>query len=221
MTYLAFNEAYLSTGGPSPGDRDLASDAIWLASLIARELSDEPEALGLLALLTLHHAREPARFRDGRLVLLADQDRGLWDRRAIGEAEAALEGAAARRRPGRFELQAAIAACHADAPTWADTDWRQILLLYNALVDRYDPSPVTRLNRAVALSYAAGPEVALTEVEGLAARLDGYHLLHATRATLLRRAGRAREAQVADQRALALTRNGAERSLLEERLARS
>jgi len=218
VIYLMFNEGYLATAGPTPDRRDLADDAEWLAGLLVRLLPDQPEAAGLLALLRLHRARWPARFGpDGRLVLLADQDRSLWDRAAIAGAAVLLMHAMGRGRPGPYQVQAAIAACHAEAPSWEATDWRQILLLYDALL-RLTPTTVVRLNRAIALSHAVGPAEALADVEPLEPALRGYHLFHATRADLLRRLARAPEAREADRRALALTRNPAERRLLEERL---
>jgi RNA polymerase sigma-70 factor (ECF subfamily) len=172
-------------------------------------------------LLKLQHAREPARFdADGSLVLLPDQDRSRWDAVAIREAEGLLERAAALRAPGRFQLQAAIAACHAEAPSWDRTDWLQILTLYDVLV-RLDPSPVVRLNRAVAISHVHDARAALAEVDAVRDELDRYHLLHATRASLLRSLGRAAEARAADQRALELAGNAAERRLLELRLAQA
>ena len=219
VIYLMFNEGYLATAGPAPDRRDLADDAEWLASLLVRLLPDRPEATGLLALLRLHRARWAGRFGpDGRLVLLRDQDRSLWDRRAIAEACGLLLEAMRRGSPGPYQLQAAIAACHAEAPSWEATDWRQVLLLYDALL-RMTPTAVVRLNRAIALSHGVGPAEALDEVERLEPALRGYHLFHATRAELLRRLGRPEEAREADARALPLTRNPAERRLLEERLA--
>ena len=218
VVYLLFNEGYLATAG-APARRDLADDAEWLARLVVRLLPDQPEAAGLLALLRLHRARWPARFdAAGRLVLLRDQDRRLWDRRAIEEAASLLVDTLRRGRPGPFQVQAAIAACHAEAPSWAETDWRQILLLYDALL-RMAPTAVVRLNRAIALGHVSGLEAALAEVEPLAPALGAYHLFHATRAELLRELGRAAEARAADARALELTRNPAERTLLQERLA--
>ena len=218
VIYLAYNEAYLATGGPDPSRRDLADDAIWLAGIVARSLPREPEALGLLALLRLHHARAAARFDEaGHLVLLADQDRTTWDLETIRSATVMIERAAAMRRPGRYQLQAAIAACHAEAPDWASTDWLQILTLYDMLA-RLDPSPVVRLNRAIALAQFDGPARALAELDALAEPLRNYHLLHATRAQLLRQVGRGLEARSADAAALALTGNVAERHLLTERL---
>ena len=135
VTYLMFNEAFVSTAGVAGDDRDLGDDALWLAGVVAAALPDEPEALGLLALLTVQHARQPARFdASGALVLLEHQDRSLWDRAAIATADGLLERAAAHHRAGRFQLQAAIAACHASAATWAETDWLQILVLYDMLL---------------------------------------------------------------------------------------
>jgi RNA polymerase sigma-70 factor (ECF subfamily) len=150
-------------------------------------------------------------------VLLRDQDRSLWDRTAIESADRLLERAAALRRPGRFQLQAAIAACHASSPTWEATDWLQILTLYDLLL-RHDGSAVVRLNRAVALGKVRGAEVALEYVDRLGADLARYHLFHAIRADLLRTLGRVAEADEADRRALELTSNAAERSLLLTRL---
>jgi RNA polymerase sigma-70 factor (ECF subfamily) len=181
-------------------------------------MPDEPEVLGLLALIRLHRARADARFDpEGRLVLLREQDRSLWDRAAIARAADLVESASRLRRPGPYPLQAAIVACHAEAPSWAETDWLQILLLYDALL-RYAPSPVARLNRAIALRYVRGPEAALEEVEALRETLGRYHLYHATRAELLRELGRTHEARYADEAALQLTANPAERALLEQRL---
>jgi RNA polymerase sigma-70 factor (ECF subfamily) len=221
VIYLMFNEGYLATTGPSPDRRDLADDAEWLARLVVRLLPAQPEAEGLLALLRLHRARWAARFGpDGRLVLLSEQDRSLWDREAIAAASELLLGAMRRGRPGPYQLQAAIAACHAEAPSWEATDWRQVLLLYDALL-RLTPTAVVRLNRAIAVGHGVGPAEALAEVERLEPELRHYHLFHATRAELLRRLGRPVEARAADGRALALTRNPAERRLLEERLGAS
>jgi RNA polymerase sigma-70 factor (ECF subfamily) len=218
VLYLMFNEGYLSSGGGDPARRDLAEDAAWLAALLTRLLPAEPEPLGLLALMRLHLARAAARFDPaGDLVLIADQDRSRWDREAIAAAIRLVERAGAMRRPGPYQLQAAIAACHAEAPSWADTDWRQILVLYDLLL-RLSPSPVVRLNRAVALRWVAGSDAALAEVELLAGALDGYHLFHAARAELLQELGRREEARTAELRALDLTANRAERALLERRL---
>jgi RNA polymerase sigma-70 factor (ECF subfamily) len=218
VLYLMFNEGYLSSGAGDPARRDLAEDAAWLASLLTRLLPAEPEPLGLLALMRLHLARAAARFDEaGDLVLIADQDRSRWDREAIAAAIRLVERAGAMRRPGPYQLQAAIAACHAEAASWAETDWPQIVVLYD-LLRRLSPSPVVSLNRAVALRWVAGSRAALTEVDALAGALDGYHLFHAARAELLQELGRSEEARAAEERALSLTANRAERALLERRL---
>jgi RNA polymerase sigma factor (sigma-70 family) len=219
VLYLLFNEGYLSTGGTTATRRDLAEDAEWLTALLARLLPDQPEAIGLLALIRLHRARDRARFGpEGRLILLQDQDRSLWDRVAIQDAIASLARASAMGRPGPYQVQAAIVACHAEAPSWEKTDWRQILALYDVL-RRFDSSPVVALNRAIALRYVAGPAAALGAIDRLAGTLDRYHLFHATRAELLRALGRMPEAKQADLRAIALTANPAERALLSGRIA--
>jgi RNA polymerase sigma factor (sigma-70 family) len=218
VLYLLFNEGYLSGGRGPVTRRDLAEDASWLAELLVQLLPAEPEPLGLLALIRLHLGRAAARFDgDGELVLLPSQDRTLWDRTAISSAVRLLERAAALGRPGQYQLQAAIAACHAEAPSWEETDWPQILVLYDLLL-RFTPSPVVRLNRAVALWRVAGPAAALAEVDSLADELDGYHLYHATRAELLLELGRREQSRAAELRAIELTANLAERSLLERRL---
>jgi RNA polymerase sigma factor (sigma-70 family) len=219
VIYLVFNEGYLATKGEEPIRRDLARDAEWLATLLTRLLPDEPEPLGLLALVRLHLARWRARVdAEGRLVLLEHQDRSLWDRRAIGEAVALIERAAAMGHPGRYQIEAMIAALHCEAPSWEATDWPQILALYS-LLTRIDDSPVVALGRAIARRYVDGPATALADVDELADQLPRYHLFHATRAALLRDLGRSDEAARADAAALALTRNRGERALLEERLA--
>ncbi|GAA2115190.1 RNA polymerase sigma factor [Streptomyces synnematoformans] len=218
VIYLLFNEGYLATADRADS-RDLADDAEWLAALLHGAMPAEPEVAGLLALIRLHRARGAARFRDGGLVRLRDQDRSLWDRAAIERAAGLLVRAIRRRRPGPYQLQAAIVACHAEAGSWEETDWEQIVLLYDMLL-HLAPSPVTRLHRAVALRYTAGPAAALAETGALAAELSGYHLFHATRADLLRALGRRGEAGAADRRALELTANPAERAVLRERLDR-
>jgi len=221
VVYLVFNEGYLATVGASPDRRDLADDAEWLARLIVRLLPDQPEGAGLLALIRLHRARWATRFDSrGQVVLLRDQDRSLWDREAIARASALVLEALRLARPGPYQVQAAIAACHAEAPSWEQTDWRQILLLYDQLL-RFTPTAVVRLNRAIALGEGVGPAEALVEVNRLEPALSGYHLFHATRGELLRRLGRPQEARLADERALELTTNPGERLLLEERLAGS
>ncbi|WP_280440222.1 RNA polymerase sigma factor [Nocardia cyriacigeorgica] len=218
VVYLLFNEGYLAT--EPTGGRDLAADAEWLATLTDRLLPSEPEVMGLLALIRLHRARAAARFdTDGRIVLLRDQDRTQWNHAAIDRAIRLLTEAGRLKRPGPYQLQAAIVACHAEAPSWEATDWPQIVVLYDMLL-RLAPSPVIRLHRAVALARTEGPGAALAELDELADPLANYHLLHATRAELLRELGRIDEAVAADQRALALTRNPAEQAVLEERLGR-
>ncbi|MBV9580248.1 MAG: RNA polymerase sigma factor, partial [Chloroflexi bacterium] len=219
VLYLVFNEGYLASAGDQPQRRDLTADGEWLVSLLARLLPDEPEVLGLLALMRLHRARSDARFdARGRLVLLRDQDRARWDHAAIARASRLLLDAARLRRPGVYQVQAAIVACHAEAPSWEATDWPQILALYDALASM-SPSPVVSLNRAIALRYVHGPAAALAEVDRLAPDLSRYRLVHATRAELLRDLGRPMEARLADEQALALTSNPAERTLLEQRLS--
>lgn len=217
VVYLLFNEGYLSTAGQVQS-RDLADDADFLASTLHTLMPTEPEVTGLLALIRLHRARADARFDSGgRIVPLPEQDRARWDHTAIGEATQLIARAAGHRRPGPYQLQAAIVACHAEAKRWEDTDWPQIVVLYGIL-HQLAPSPVTRLHRAIALRYVNGPAAALTEVNTLAHALDGYHLFHATRAELLRAVGRPGEARAADERALTLTANPAEQSLLRQRL---
>ena len=215
VIYLNYNAGYLE---PSVSGRELSDDAIWLSELVARAMPDQAEAWGLLALLTFLSSRTQSRFDDqGRLVLLEDQDRARWDEVAISRADGYLATAAALGHPGRFQLQAAIAGCHANATSWAETDWLQILTLYDLLL-RFDSSPVIRLNHAIALSHLRGPGAALAEVDEVADRLSGYHLLHATRAQLLTALGDHAAARVANERALALTHNPAEQQLLRSRL---
>lgn len=216
VIYLLFNEGYLATAGP-PQSRDLVEDAEFLASLLHQLMPAEPEVAGLLALIRLHSARASARFGpDGGLVLLQAQDRSLWDRPAISDAAGLLTRAARQHRPGPYQLQAAIVACHAEAERWEDTDWEQIVLLYDMLL-HLAPSPVTRLHRAIAVRYVAGPQAAMTELDDLAGSLDEYHLYHATRAELLRALGEPGQARAADRRALELTSNPAEQAVLRQR----
>jgi len=218
VLYLMFNEGYLSRGSSAAMRRDLAEDALWLAAMLAALLPEQAELLGLVALMRLQLARSQARFDSrGEIVLLPDQDRSLWDRGAIAEATATLQGAAALGSPGPYQLQAAIAAVHAQARSWGETDWSQIVALYDALL-RLADSPVVRLNRAVALSHVRGPEVALGEVNDLAIELGGYHLFHATRAELLDEIGEKALAREARLRALELCQNPAERTLLQRKL---
>jgi RNA polymerase sigma factor (sigma-70 family) len=217
VIYLLFNEGYLATTGP-PQSRDLAEDAEWLAGLLYQLMPAEPEVAGLLALIRLHRARAAARFgADGGLVLLRDQDRSLWDREVIADAVRLLTRAARRQRPGPYQLQAAIVACHAEAERFSDTDWEQIVLLYDMLL-HLAPSPVTRLHRAIAVRYATGARAAMVELDDLAGLLGGYHLYHASRAELLRELGHPGQARAADRRALELTANPAEQAVLQQRL---
>lgn len=219
VIYLVFNEGYVATTGPQPIRRDLAADAEWLATLLMRLLPDQPEVMALVALIRLNLARWPARVdAEGRLVLIEDQDRSLWDRRAIGEAVRLIERASAFGRPGTYLIEACIAAVHCEAPSWQQTDWTQILALYTSLA-AIDPSPVVALNRAIAMSHVNGPGAAMREVEALTESLERYYLFHATRAVLLRQLGRLREADIADARAIALTSNEAERALMSKRLS--
>jgi RNA polymerase sigma-70 factor (ECF subfamily) len=212
VVYLLFNEGYLAS------EADLAGDADFLATLLHTLMPAEPEVAGLLALIRLHRARAAARFdADGEIVQLQRQDRSLWDHAAIADAGRLIARAAALHRPGPYQLQAAIVACHAEAPRWEDTDWAQIVVLYDMLL-HLAPSPVARLHRAIALRYLSGPAAALAEADALAEELDNYHLLHATRAELLRDLGDPAAARQADERALARATNPAERSLLRQRL---
>lgn len=213
---VMYTEAHLVPGGDAGADRDVAEDALWLAEVLAQALPDEPEAWGLLALLRFHRSREAARSVDGDIVLLADQDRSRWDATLQADAQRALGRAAALKRPGRWQLHAAIAACHSDAPVFAETDWAQILALYDMLMG-YDSSPVVRLNRAVALAEVGGVSAALDSVEALRVELDRFHLWHAVRADLLHRLGREDEAAAGRRRAHELTANDAERRLLRSR----
>jgi RNA polymerase sigma factor (sigma-70 family) len=217
VIYLLLNEGYLSTSDQAQS-RNLVDDAEWLATLLHQQMPGEPEIAGLLALIRLHRARASARFDlNGGLVLLRDQDRSQWDREAIANATQLLARAARQGRPGPYQLQAAIVACHAEAKRWEETDWEQIVLLYDMLL-HLAPSPVTRLHRAIALRYTVGPRAAMSEVDALAGALDDYHLFHATRADLLRQLGDPDEARAADRRALTLTTNPAERAVLQERI---
>jgi RNA polymerase sigma factor (sigma-70 family) len=217
VIYLLLNEGYLATAD-HPDSRHLVDDAEWLASLLHQLMPTEPEVAGLLALIRLHRARADARFDpDGCLVLLEQQDRMRWDRQAIAEATRLLERAAGQHRPGPYQLQAAIVACHAEAQRWADTDWEQIALLYKMLL-HLAPSPVTRLQRAIALRYTAGAQAALAELDVLDEALEQYHLYHATRAELLRALGHPFQARAADERALELTNNPAQQALLRQRI---
>jgi len=219
VVYLVFNEGYLASAGRQPARRDLAAQAVALARLLHRLMPREPEVLGLLALMLLHESRAATRFDGwGRLVRLADQDRSRWNTALIAEATGLLDRALTQRASGPYQVQAAIAALHAEAPDYDRTDWRQIRLLYGRLQE-LTPSPVVLLNRAVATRYTDGPEAALAEIEPLAGDLDGYRLFHALRAGLLTGLGRDDEARQASERALALAGNPAERELLARRLS--
>jgi RNA polymerase sigma-70 factor, ECF subfamily len=221
VLYLIFNEGYDATAGERLVRRELSSEAIRLTRVLASLMPDEPEVLGLLALMLLHDARREARTDPGgELVLLEDQDRGTWDRARIDEGRELLDRALRMRRVGPNQLQAAIAAVHDDAATPGETDWEQIAALYLAL-GRIAPSPVVELNRAVAVAMASGPDRGLRIVEGLAAtgQLDDYPYLHAARADLLRRLGRLDEAGDAYLRARSLTTNAAEQAFLDRRIA--
>ncbi|MFB4280757.1 RNA polymerase sigma factor [Nonomuraea sp. MTCD27] len=201
-----------TTGQPDPGERGLCGEAIRLARLLAALMPDEPEVAGLLALLLLIESRRAARTRpDGSLVLLGEQDRGRWDRGLIEEGHAIVRRCLARDRPGPYQLQAAVNAVHADAPTAADTDWPQIVALYDHLY-ALTPTPVVALNRAIAVGETHGPATALALIDRL--DLDQYYPFHATRADLLRRLNRHGEAAAAYQRAAALAPPGAERDFL-------
>jgi len=218
VVYLVFNEGYLASAGRTPARRDLAAQAVSLARLLHRLMPREPEVLGLLSLLLLHESRAAARFDGwGRLIRLADQDRARWDHELAAEATGLLDRALALRQHGPYQVQAAIAALHAAAPDYQQTDWQQIRLLYDRLMVM-TPSPVVQLNRAVATRFAVGPEAALAEVEPLAAQLDDYRLFHAVRAELLTAVGRTADARAANERALALAANPAERELIARRL---
>ncbi|HET8602480.1 MAG TPA: sigma-70 family RNA polymerase sigma factor [Marmoricola sp.] len=211
VLFLVFNEGYLATGDGDPVRAELTGEAIRLARLLRELLPEEPEVTGLLALLVLTEARRTARVRDGRLVPLAEQDRADWDPALIAEGHALVRACLAADRPGRYQVLAAISAVHTDAPTAQDTDWSQVVALYDQLI-RIDPSPIVALNRAVAVAELDGPEVALGLVDPLP--LTGYHAWHVTRADLLRRLGRDDEAVAAYDAAIAATRNTAERAYL-------
>ncbi len=216
--YVMFNEGYLSAG-PGPGERaELAADAEWLARLVHELMPTEAEVTGLLTLIQLHQARRRGRFDADGIVLLKDQDRTLWDRPAIDSALELLNGALRQGQPGAYQLQAAIAGCHAVARTWEATDWALIVTLYDRLVE-LSSSPVAELNRAIALRHCDGPAAALAAIDPLAARLDSYHLFHASRAEFLRDLGRRSEAAEADRVAASLTANPAELRLLQLRIA--
>jgi len=221
VLYLLFNEGYAATAGAELVRQNLCAEAIRLGRMLTQLMPDEPEALGLLALMLLHHARRTARVDgSGDLIPLEEQDRSRWDSSTIDEGVELLETALRRRRPGPYQLQAAIAACHATATEAADTDWQEIAAIYGRLTEIV-PSPVVELNRAVAVAMADGPAAGLALVEELEASgtLLDYHLLPATRADLLRRLGRNADAAAAYRAALELAATDAERRYLTRRLA--
>ncbi|MEI2778484.1 MAG: sigma-70 family RNA polymerase sigma factor [Tetrasphaera sp.] len=222
VIFLVFNEGYLASAGSEAVRVDLTDEAIRLGRVLRSLLPEDGEVAGLLALMVLTDARRPARVSaSGELVVLAEQDRGAWDRVLVAEGHALVRErldvvAAGGAPPGRFQLLAAINAVHTSAPAAAATDWSQIIALYDRLV-ALDPSPIVRLNRAVAVAERDGPQLALAEVDRLAAALDGYHAYHATRADLLRRLGRAEQARAAYDRAIGLAGNPVERAHLARR----
>jgi RNA polymerase sigma-70 factor (ECF subfamily) len=218
VVYLIFNEGYTATSGDRLVRTELCAEAIRLGRLLVAALPDEPELLGLLALMLFHHSRRGARTdARGRMLTLREQDRAAWDRASIGEANALLSRAAAQRRAGVYQLQAAIAALHANAPAPEDVDWLGIAALYGRLAE-LAPSPVVALNRAVAIAQADGPAAGLAAIEAAgAAELDGYHLYHAARADLLAQLGRRDEARAAYATAAGLARNEREAEFLHER----
>jgi RNA polymerase sigma-70 factor (ECF subfamily) len=215
VVYLVFNEGHTASSGGALIREDLCAEAIRLGRLVAELMPDEPEVLGLLALMLLVESRRAARTTpQGNLVVLSDQDRSHWDRELIAEGQALVRRCLRRNQPGPYQLQAAINAVHSDAPTAAATDWVQIVQLYDQL-RAFDPGPIVALNRAVAVAEVDGPGAALNLVDDL--ELDGYYLFHAIRADLLRRLGRDAEAALAYGEAIARTDNAAEREFLQRR----
>ena len=220
VLYLIFNEGYTSTEGELL-NVELCDEAIWLVRVVDGLMPEEPETIGLLALMLLQHSRRNARVDEhGDLVLLEDQDRARWDQEMIDEGLARLDAAIAMRDSGLYQVQAAIAALHAQAPRPEDTDWPEIATLYRVLKSM-SPSPVIELNWAVAVAMANGPDAGLALMEPLADDLDRYHLFHAARADLLRRSGRPGEAKAAYQRALELVTNPIERKYLQQRVSQA
>jgi RNA polymerase sigma-70 factor, ECF subfamily len=211
VLFLIFNEGYLATGEGAPIRAELTGEAIRLTRILRQLMPDEPEVTGLLGLMVLIEARRASRVRDGQLVPLADQDRAGWDRSLVMEGHRLVRECLAINRPGRYQILAAINAVHTDAPTAADTDWSQVVALYDQLM-QLDPSPIVRLNRAIAIAEIDGPNVALAQVDRLP--LVGYHAWHAARADLLRRLGRSTEAREQYDAAIAATQNSAERAYL-------
>jgi RNA polymerase sigma-70 factor (ECF subfamily) len=221
VIYLIFNEGHTATSGTRLVREDLCEEAIRQARVLTALLPREPEVIGLLALMLLGHARRAARVEDdGGLIVLADQDRTLWDRRLIAEGQALMRQCLRRNQPGPYQIQAAINAVHSDASSVAMTDWRQIRELYDQLVT-FTPTPIVALNRAVAVAEVEGPGASLAIVDGLEPSLAGYYLFHAIRADLLTRLGRTREAAVAYDRAIAQAGNATEREFLERKAGRA
>jgi RNA polymerase sigma-70 factor, ECF subfamily len=220
VVYLIFNEGYSATAGDSLVRRELCAEAIRLGRTLCELLPDEPENLGLLALMLLHDSRRDARMdNQGKLITLEEQDRSLWDQERIREGVALLHRALRLRRIGPYQLQAAISASHAEAATPAQTDWQEIAALYRELM-RFSPSPVVALNHAVALAMSEGLERGLAQIDeiGASGRLEDYHLFHAARADILRRLGRKNESAQAYSAALKLATNKVEQEYLRERL---
>jgi RNA polymerase sigma-70 factor (ECF subfamily) len=221
VVHLVFTTGHTAPAGADLVRRDMVERALDLARMLRALLPDAADVAGLLALILLTDARRQTRVApDGRLLLLEEQDRGRWDRRAIDEGLLLVREALQHRPPGRFALHAAVAAVHADAPRWVDTDWREIVALYDLLVQLW-PSPVVALNRAVAVGFAAGPAAGLAALEPLSGdpQLAGYSYLPAARADFLRRLGHRDEARAAYEEALLLTENAVERDFLLRRLA--
>ncbi|HEY2594736.1 MAG TPA: sigma-70 family RNA polymerase sigma factor [Chloroflexota bacterium] len=217
VIYLIFNEGYLASAGDDLVRQSLCDEAIRLARVVAQLMPEQPETVGLLALMLLTHSRRAERQGDGgELRLLREQDRSRWDHAMIDEGRSVLEGALTQHRPGRYQIEAAIAAVHCESPSIGTTDWDEIAALYAALRE-IAPSAVAALNHAVAIAEAGSPEQALALADALSEALDSYHLLHSTRAELLVRLGRGREAAVAYDRALQLVTNDAERAHLVRR----
>jgi RNA polymerase sigma-70 factor (ECF subfamily) len=219
VIYLIFNEGYKASSGATLVRNDLCGEAIWLARLLCHLLPDEPECMGLLALMLLHHSRREARMRNGALVPLEEQDRDQWDSEMIREGIELLDHALLLNNVGGYQLQAAIAALHVNAATAEETDWAQIAGLYRRLLD-FSPSPIIALNYAVALALSAGLEQGLNEIDrlGKVSELESYYLFHAARADILRRLGRREEAARSYRDAMSLTDNAIERAYLQKRM---
>jgi RNA polymerase sigma-70 factor, ECF subfamily len=219
VVYLIFNEGYKASSGVTLVRHDLCGEAIWLARLLCHLLPEEPESMGLLALMLLHHSRRDARMRDGQMISLEEQDRSLWDTEMIREGTELLDRALRLRRAGVYQVQAAIASMHANAATSDETDWAEIAELYRKLLEM-SPSPIIALNYAVALALSAGLEQGLDEIDRLggASELESYYLYHAARADILRRLGRREEALRSYREAMGLTENAVEKAFLRRRM---